>query len=525
MASSVLASDQRLAASIGKNTLFGVISSAVQVGTRFVMVPVVIYHLGLDGYGIWAVVMAAAGYMRFGSAGLKSAFQKYVAEATGTGDFRTANQLLSTGSLSMLLLSLAGLIPLGFYSQSLARAGGVPPAFLHAAAGSITLLAVIMVLANFGSVFEASVSGAHRIDLTRKFTVLTTTGEAVAIITLLHFGYGLFAMAATMAVSELLYVVCCFWASRRIIPEIHISAHDFTPRVFRELIRFAGSYQLVNVLEVLYGMILPVIVLRHFGANMAGVYAVATRLVIAALIGVDALILPLLSGGTVTFASGSIERINRFLRKSFKITLAASLLPLAFVAAFGTLLVQVWTGEVGPEFRMAVWLTCFSALFASISRVQLVLYRASGNALHDNIRQAFRLGVLILLAELGSMIGFYGVLVGLVVAEFVGVVYMFFAMKSVLRFFAPKSLMPDTLRLATTIGAMIAVGEAVAVVPIPWGATERVASLIRLAEVVTACAIAAWPAAALTKSISREEQRLVLKLVTPLGVSEALPIE
>src|SRR5208282_203578 len=117
---------------------------------------------------------------------------------------------------------------------------------------------------------------------------------------------------------------------------------------------------------------------------------------------------------------GSIERMNRFLRKSFKMAVAASLLPLAFVAAFGTLLVQAWTGQVGPEFRMAVWLTCLSALFASISRVQLVLYRASGNALHDNIRQAFRLGVLILLAELGSLIGFYGVLVGLVVAEFIG---------------------------------------------------------------------------------------------------------
>lgn len=520
-----LSSDRHLAAAIGKNTLFGVISSAVQVGTRFVMVPVVIYHLGLDGYGIWAVVMAAAGYMRFGSAGLKSAFQKYVAEATGTGDFLTANQLLSTGSISMLAISLIGLIPLGLYSRSLARAGGVPPQFLGAAAGSITVLAIIMVLANFGSVFEASVSGAHRIDLTRKFTVLTTTAEAVVIISLLHFGYGLFAMAATMAVSELVYVACCFWAARRIIPEIRIGARYFTLGVFRELIRYAGSYQLVNVLEVLYGMILPVIVLRHFGASTAGVYAVATRLVIAALIGVDALILPLLSGGTVTFASGSIERMNRFLRKSFKIAMAASLLPLAFVATFGTLLVQVWTGQVGPEFRMAVWLTCFSALFASISRVQLVLYRASGNALHDNIRQAFRLGVLILLAELGSMIGFYGVLVGLVVAEFIGVVYMFFAMKSVLRFFAPKQLIPDTLRLATATGAMIAVGVAVAAVPIPWGTNGRVTGLIRLSEVVTACAIVAWPAVALTKSISREEQRLVLRIVTPLGAPEVLPTE
>ena len=351
----MVSSDRHLAATIGKNTIFGIVASAVQVGTRFVMVPVVIYHLGLGGYGIWSIVMATAGYMRFGSAGLKSAFQKYVAEATGNGDFETANKLLSTGSISMLIISLAGLIPIAVYSQALARASGVPPEFLKPAANSITVLAVILGIANFGAVFEAIVMGAHRIDLTRTFSMVTTVGEAIAIITLLHFGGGLYAMAMIMAASELIYVFCCFVASRRILPEIRIGMASFTSSVFRELIRFAGSYQLVNVLEVLYGMLLPVIVLKYFGAEVAGVFAVATRLVTAVLMGQDALILPLLSGGTLVFASGSVERLARFFRKSFKITVAVTLAPLAFVGAFGTLLglcvdrsnePSVWLGDL-----------------------------------------------------------------------------------------------------------------------------------------------------------------------------------
>ncbi len=112
----VHSSERHLARTIGKNAIFGVAASIVQVGTRFVMVPVVIYHLGIDGYGIWSIIMATARYMRFGSAGLKSAFQKYVAEATANGDFETANKLLSTGSISMLVLSLIGLIPVRCYS-------------------------------------------------------------------------------------------------------------------------------------------------------------------------------------------------------------------------------------------------------------------------------------------------------------------------------------------------------------------------------------------------------------------------
>ena len=71
-------------------------------------IPIVIAHLGLGGYGIWSIIMTTAAYMRFGSVGIKSAFQKYVAEATGNGDFETANKLLSTGCAAMLVLVRGG---------------------------------------------------------------------------------------------------------------------------------------------------------------------------------------------------------------------------------------------------------------------------------------------------------------------------------------------------------------------------------------------------------------------------------
>ena len=100
--------NNELAGTIGRNTIFGVVANVVQVLTRLVTVPIVIHHMGLGGYGIWNVIMMTATYMRFGSVGIKTAFQKYVAEATGNGDYDRANKLLSTGSAIMLALSLAG---------------------------------------------------------------------------------------------------------------------------------------------------------------------------------------------------------------------------------------------------------------------------------------------------------------------------------------------------------------------------------------------------------------------------------
>src|SRR5581483_2242110 len=123
-------STRDLAVTIGKSTLFGVIARVAQIVTRFITIPIVIAHLGLGGYGIWSIIMTTAAYMRFGSVGIKAAFQKYVAEAIAKDEYESANRLLSTGCAFMLILSVVGLVPVGIFSQRLASASGVPPQFL-----------------------------------------------------------------------------------------------------------------------------------------------------------------------------------------------------------------------------------------------------------------------------------------------------------------------------------------------------------------------------------------------------------
>ena len=515
-------SDRHLATAIGKGTIFGMVSSGAQIGTRLITVPVVIHHLGLGGYGIWSIIIVTAAYMRFGSAGIKSAFQKYVAEATGNGDFDTANRLVSTGSISMLVLSLIGLIPVALFSRKVTIASGVPPEFLSAAAASIAVLACIYVVSNFGAAFEAIVMGGHRIDLTRKYATVLTVCEAVVIVALLHFGYGLLAMTSVMGISELIYIFCCYRASHKVVPEMQISLAYFTRSAFPELLRFAGSYQLVNVLELLYGAILPIALLKFFGAEAAGVFAVAYRVVTSALIGQDALVLPILSGGTMVFASGSTEQAKLFLAKAFKVTLAAALLPLAFVAAFGTAMIFAWTGQVDPKFRMAICLTALAALLKAISLLQLILYRAAGRALLDNIRQVLRIAVILVVAFFGRSIGFNGVLAGMAGAELVGVVFMVLAMAATFHAFSPKLFAQDTVRISLAAAMIVGAGAIAGTVPIPWSVTERLAATIKLGEIALGCLIAAWPALVVTRSISSAERRTVLALVSRRGTALAV---
>jgi O-antigen/teichoic acid export membrane protein len=514
-AASTPASDRDLAATIGKNTVFGIVASGVQIATRLVSVPVVIHYLGLGGYGIWSIIMVTAAYMRFGTAGIKSAFQKYVAEATGNGDYDKANKLVSTGAFSMLLLSLVGLIPVALFSHRLAKLSGVPPEFLNSAASSITVLAAIYVISNFGAAYESIVMGGHRIDLPRKYITVLTVLEAIAVIAMLHLGYGLLSMALIMGGSELIYIFCCYRMSRRIVPQMHISVANFTPSLFPELIRFAGSYQMVNVLELFYRAIVPIAVLKYFGDESAGIYALAVRLTSSALIAQDALALPILSGGTMVFTSGSVDSLKRFFAKSFKVTIATALPPLAFVSAFGTTMIYAWTGQSNPQIRLAICLVSLAYLPKAVSLLQLVLYRASGRALHDNISQIIRIVLVLIIACFATRLGFGGVMAGMAFAEFVGVIFMIVAMSMTFHAFNVKVLMEDAFRITAATVLVLGAGQLATMIPLPWTFAPRAAALVKLGEIGLGCLLMAWPALMITNTISSAERRSLLDSVMP----------
>jgi O-antigen/teichoic acid export membrane protein len=416
-----------------------------------------------------------------------------------------------------LILSCIGLIPVAIFSRYLASLSGVPPEFLRSTAGAISMLALFMVFANWGAVYESIVMGGHRIDLIRKIGSFTTIAEAVAIVAALKLGFGLFVMAAIMTASEFCFILACMFYSKRVVPEITVRFDAATRTVVRELIRFGGSYQLVNILEVLYLAIIPVAVLKSFGDSTAGVYALVTRVATSALMIQEAFLLPILSGGTMVFASGSEERIRNLLTKSFKTVMLLSLPALAFAALFGPLMISVWTGQSSPQLPEACVLIALSSLFGALSSLQLVLYRASGNAFLDNIRQVLRIVTLLLVAIFSAKLGFYGVLGGLALSNFIGMVFMFYAMEKTFHCFDSRMIVPDVLRISAATGLMAIAGIAASRISVPsfFQLSIRLADTVRLMLAALGFVIAAWPAMILVKAISQEESKLLFRGFLP----------
>ena len=510
---------QPFAVAVGRNTLWGFVSRGVQISTRLITIPVVISHLGLSGYGIWSIIMTTAAYMRFGSVGIKSAFQKYVAEATGNGDYERANKLLSTGSAIMFLLSMAALVPISLFARKISIVAGVTPEFLDSASAAVSMLAVIMVLSNTGAVFEAIVMGGHRIDLTRIVMTVLTVAEAIGIIVVLQMGYGLFAMASIMALSEIGFVAYCYVASKTVVPQIRLRRTYITRTVLHELVRYAGTYQLVNVMEVIYAAILPVTILKTFGAAASGEYALVTKLVTSVLMLSDAFFAPVLSGGSKIYASGSSESMAALIRKSFKVMFGLTLVPLPFIAVFGPEIILAWTGQVNASFQVSLWLVAAAGVFSNASVLQLVLYRISGKALIDNFRQLLRIATLLIIALFAATLGYYGTLAGLVVADAAGALLMLFAMTHTFHEFKAAYLLSDIGKMAMASVLMIAAAYTALYVPLPASLGIRTAAMFQLGIVACVWLLVGWPACRMTNAITSGESRALLAVISPYRFS------
>ena len=508
-------SGRALAASIGKNTAFGVVGSVVHLIARLLVVPVAVKHLGLDGFGIWSVLMTVAAYMSLGSAGVKSAFQKYAAEATGNGEFDQASRLISTGTAAVTLLSIVVLVPLAIFAKPLAVAVGVPMAFLPAATKSIVFLAFAALMSNIGQAFQSILMGAHRIDLREKINIILDPASAVVTIALLYMGFGLFSMCVVFSAYELVGSVIWYFLSRRVLPQVHVAPRFVTRSVVPELIRFGGSYQLVSMFEALLAAVLPITILKFFGAESAGIFALAFRVVTIAGVIQGSYLQAILSGGSAVFASNSPEQTNAFIVKSFKAMSAITIIPLAFIALYGTQIAMVWTGRSDPLLRATIWLLCAGGICRSLSSLCRVLYRVSGGAVMDNVQLILALAVAFALSPLAPHIGFLPVVGGVAFGgQFLGLIVMGMSLTYRFKGFHAWVLAPNLIRFCVATLAMLAASIVASYIGVHSHINSRTLATVHLFAATAICLLVAGPALLLTGSISRNEARMMWNTIS-----------
>ena len=456
------------------------------------------------------MVISVVGFMSLGVGGVGSAFQKYVAEAFETRDFRLASQRLSNGAVMMLVLGIAILIPVGFFPDWVADIMRVSPHFRDTFLASVRLLAATMIFTNFGMVYGSIVMGVHRIDLTRIVDLFCTTLEAALNVILLLTGHGIVGLVISYAVMEVTRLTLYFALSRRIIPEIVVSPRMLSRAEIRETLRFAGGYQIFSYLQVAYNALLPAVINRAFGEEITGVYGICRRLIGFPAIISESALLPLLSGATLVYARRELERFQRLFMRVVKFTLVALVPALVFCSVFSQATFVAMAKSPHALVFWAMILLSLAVLFGALSRVYAAMYRATGGGSRDIFWTVLKIVIFLGCWRLLKIpLGFQGALITFLVAELAGWIYMDVAMAHVI---GKDSLASTALETARVLAPAVVVGLLclpVQWIPLPEALGARWTAVLHLALAGSLYLAVGGLGLTLTGFLSRDEREFL----------------
>jgi O-antigen/teichoic acid export membrane protein len=357
----------------------GVISKwAVLVATTvytLLVTPIVIAHLGDEGYGVWSYLNGLMAYSDLFYLGLGVATVRYTAQHLARNDATALNRLVS------VVLTVYAIVGMACLAAAAAIAGWVPsffaeplaPATARAAIETTVLLGVRVMLIFTSSAFTAILRGHQRHDTVNGTRLATIAMQSVAVPLLLGGEEPLRLLARIIVVTSVFEFAMLFIATRltarglRLRParprrdELRLLYGFGLPAFFMTLAFKLISYTDTTVIGVV------------IGAAAVGLYTIPLQLIEYARLFVGGVSETLLPRLTLLTTRGDVDG----LRNAYVVAVRAACFLGAFLLTHAVLLgpsfITLW---IGPHFGdAATWILCFLAIatWIQIASVQVAL--------------------------------------------------------------------------------------------------------------------------------------------------------
>jgi O-antigen/teichoic acid export membrane protein len=300
-ATTALGRRDRLARFVGWSAAAQLLPLAVTA----VLTPFVVRHLGLDRYGVWALLLSAVGILTAIDGGIAQSLLRFVALRRGAGDDAAAARIAVAGLLLLLVVAVPGGALLWWAGPALLQLGRVPAALHGDAVGAlragVALLALTLLAASAGAVLQAY----ERFRATAVIAIASQLVNVVLVVMLVERGDGLAGLLAAATAAAAVSAVLTLGTGWR---HLRPARGPGWRADVRQLVRFGSRIQATGLTGLINLEADALVIAAFLPIRDVGVYAlgasVATALRNAPLWGLPPLI------GDLAHAAGSpaVER-------------------------------------------------------------------------------------------------------------------------------------------------------------------------------------------------------------------------
>lgn len=406
-----------------RNTIFNIIGRFWGILVALVLTPYIIHHIGIERYGIWAIVGVLTGYFGLLDFGIGTSFVKYISEYYTKEDYKKINQVVNTGFIFYSIFTII-IIVLAFLIINPLLTLFKIPANLYNEAVFVFLLGIILFgVSNALSPFVAIQGGLQRMDISNKVAIAISIPMVIGTIFFLEAGYGLPGLmvnnAIILVISSIANIVIAF----RILPELRFNPFLFNKEMFKKLFGFGYKMQVSVIAGLLHFQMDKLLLAYFLNIGFVAYYTVAAQLA-SVVRGIPLLLISaIFPAASELEAKADKDSLHTLYFRSMKyvvlIGLPISLLVILFAKPF----INLWLGEGFERSALTLQILTIGYFFNIMTGPGFFILNGIGKPQYA-VRNAIMAAVLNLFLSilLVIKIGYFGVVIGTSIATIIAAI-------------------------------------------------------------------------------------------------------
>ena len=271
--------ENSISGKIIRNTIFNAIGRFWGIIVALFLTPYIIGHIGIDRFGIWAIVGVLTGYLSLLDLGIGTAFVKFVSEHYTKKDYKSINQIVNTGIVFYTVFAVV-IITIGFSIISTLLNFFNIPQELYKEAVFVFLLGIIVFgFSNTLSIFGAIQGGLQRMDLSNKIAIFMSFPNIAGTIFFLENDYGLPGLMVNNAIIFFITSMTNIIIAFKILPELRFNPFLFSREMLRKMFGFGIKMQVTKTTMIINANIDKALISIFLNLSLVGFYELGQRVV------------------------------------------------------------------------------------------------------------------------------------------------------------------------------------------------------------------------------------------------------
>lgn len=230
-----------------KNSFYGVIEFGWPVLTALLATPYIIRRLGVDAYGVLALITVVLGFFALLDLGLTYASIKYIAEEYSKKNLGNINKIINSTLFVYIIMGGIGLIIISLGSNI------ITTKLLNVSENLVEVTKFSFYIASFGflinmvnGVFASIPKAVQRFDVSTIISVFIGTLTTASMVLLLYLGFWLKELVILNLAISFLSVVIYLIASKKLIPKLVIRP-AFDKETFFKLLKYGSLFLFASI--------------------------------------------------------------------------------------------------------------------------------------------------------------------------------------------------------------------------------------------------------------------------------------